>query len=100
MTAREKRFYDLRERLIKEINRIKAEGEPGKMYEGYFEIRYQFPDASDCWNEIINKPCGITIHLDCYLVGPNRHYDWHGKTFEEALDKCEKDITEWIERGI
>lgn len=95
MTQRE-RFFELRRALIAKVNQIRAEGEPGKSYEGLFRISYTFPDASECWDGMINKPCEVTIELSCYLVGPNRHYSWTGKTFEEALSKCEKDVAEWL----
>lgn len=95
MTPQE-RFYKLREALIAKVNQIRAEGEPGKMYEGLFRINYTFPDASDCWDGIINKPCEVAIELHCYLVGPNRHYEWRGKTLEKALEKCEQDVYRWI----
>ena len=37
-----------------------------------------------------------TITLDCYVIGPSRHYYWSGKTFAEAFELAERDIREWI----
>ena len=56
------------------------------MYEGEFSI--VFP------NYFGNIPW--IIKLSCYVLGPARHYDWGGDSFEECLDKAEKDIDQWI----
>lgn len=40
----------------------------------------------------------MTDHkLHCYVIGPSRHYEWRGRTMDEALDKAEADINTWIE---
>ena len=38
------------------------------------------------------------IQLDCYVLGPSRHYDWCGATLGEAVDKAEKEIKRWAEK--
>lgn len=60
-----------------------------KHYEGAFTIR--FPNyfeqgEADAWQ----------VTLDCYKIGPNRHYEWSGNTASEAIVKAEKDIRQWI----
>lgn len=87
------RFYNLRKKLFKAI---KETGECGKTYEGAFTVYMEMPDYYDD-PEAGARPFGWHIHLDCYLVGPYRHYDWRGKSFAEALNKCEREILSWIE---
>jgi hypothetical protein len=38
-----------------------------------------------------------TITLDCYVIGPNRHYAWCGDDLSCVLDEAETDIRSWIE---
>lgn len=94
------RFYKLRAEVIRTVNLIRASGEPGKSYEGCFELQYRFPDASDCWDGIINKPDNVNIVLHCYLLGPARHYEWSGTSLSEALDKCEAEVLPWVREEL
>ena len=80
------RFMRLRERTFAFIRQY-LETEPHhKAYEGEFSI--VFPN---CFGNI-----PWTIKLSCYVLGPARHYNWGGDSFEECLDKAEKDIDQWI----
>jgi len=63
---------------------IKMDGHH-KSYEGRLTM---------CWPHRFENE--YTIALDCYVIGPNRHYYWTGANFTEALDKAEKDIRNWI----
>lgn len=62
-----------------------------KSYEGALTIEIHFPSYFQENGELL-----WNIHLSCYLIGPSRGYDWEGKTFEEALEKAEKDIYQWL----
>lgn len=90
-----KRFFELRRKLFKEIERQLAEDPYCKSYEGTFEITQCFPNYFD------DEQGGETanywvIELYCYVVGPHRHYRWDGDTLKAALDKAEEDILFWI----
>ena len=89
------RFFKLRKRLFEAIGKALSE-DCGKSYEGAFFIGQAFPNYYED-EEAKEQPFMWYIHLDCYIVGPYRHYDWDGKTLDEALDKCEEDINEWLE---
>lgn len=83
-------FFALRQRVFSAVRNMRRKGEYGKVYEGAMRIQIDFGDADD---ERFQR---FIIHLDCYLIGPARHYDWEGQTFREALKKAEKDIDKWI----
>lgn len=89
------RFYELRRRVFGEIDRIRAEGESGKSYEGLFEICFDF---EECYGveSMKDEPKGVEIKLHCYLLGTHRHYSWRGENFVEALDYAETQIDKWI----
>lgn len=91
------RFLKLRKRLFTAIDEALKE-DCGKSYEGSFTINIEYPNYYEDENAE-KPPAYIYILLDCYIIGPHRHYSWGGKTFDEALDKCEKDINEWLEEG-
>lgn len=78
------RLVRLRGRLFAAIAVSLAEDGHCKSYEGRMEI--VLPGYfDDQW--------GINLH--CYVIGPSRHYEWRGKTLDEALDKAESDILAW-----
>ena len=85
------RFYKLREKLFDEIKKILEEDGYCKSYEGAMAIG--FPNYLQGRDESEDK---FSITLDCYVVGPSRHYQWFGKTFEESLSKAENEILSWI----
>ena len=87
------RFNRLRKMVDEAVEKEWARGEPGKSYEGAWEVSAEFPSTDDGGANA--GACYWKIVLHCYLIGPSRHYSWNGKTFEEALDKCEMDIKMW-----
>lgn len=79
------RFEALRKDLFAAIDyAIKQDGHH-KSYEGTMAMYW--PNR---WDD------GYTITLDCYVIGPSRHYHWGGKSFDLALNQAEKDIRMWI----
>ncbi len=88
------RFCELRKKLFDGIKLALEVDGYCKSYEGtfsiifpnYFQERLESQWIDDSW----------CIGLDCYVLGPGRHYTWCGETFEEALEKAEKDILEWV----
>jgi len=88
------RFDELRKKILSFIDKKYKAGEGIKMYEGRMNVSFEFPIYTDDPQGTANPE--VNIHLDCYVIGPARHYDWSGETFEIALNKAEKDIKEWI----
>jgi hypothetical protein len=60
-----------------------------KHYEGTFLIR--LPNYFEQEDE---EPWQVT--LDCYKIGPARHYEWSGWTLSDAITKAESEIRAWI----
>lgn len=91
-------FLELRKRLFKAIDEYFSDPDGDgacKSYEGTFEIEVGYPDYFE--DENASKgPDFYMIKLHCYVIGPNRHYEWKGKTLAEALHKCKNDIDDWI----
>lgn len=87
------KFQKLREMVDKAVEHAWEQGEPGKSYEGAWEVNFCYP-STDCGGATKDADyCQIVLH--CYLLGPSRHYSWRGNTFAEAVDKCEKDVLMW-----
>ena len=87
-------FYALRKKLLDALSEASTH-DPGKMYEGEIELSFNFTGIYD--NE--DKVEGVTIKAHFYLIGPYRHYEWHGRTFAEAIKKADSDISTWIEEA-
>lgn len=85
----------LRKQLNAAIRHQQAQGEPGKYYEGTFELYIRWPEC-DADPNAEQEPEQYTLMMHSYLVGPGRHYEWKGKTLEEAMEKCKKDVQAWI----
>lgn len=92
------RFARLVDTLDRYIRESLAEDGHCKPYEGswrlnmpsYFE-RTTAPDTPWLWVRD-----GWSIELDCYLIGPHRHYEWNAPTLSEALAMAEAEVTRWI----
>jgi len=87
------RFMRLRQRLFKAIKECLEIDGHYKSYEGRFDIDYSLPNY---FEDGEREPQG-SIHLACYLIGPNRGEDWYGKTFHDVLLRMEKDVTVWLD---
>ena len=90
------RFNRLRWKVNETIRKWWSRGEPGKTYEGEWEVTCSY-DGADAGDTL--HPTYWKIVLHCYLIGPNRHYSWDGRTFADALKKCEYDVTRWCEEA-
>ncbi len=87
------RFSALRVMVDKAVEHAWENGEPGKSYEGAWEVTCGFPSTDEGGST--KGACYWQIVLHCYLLGPSRHYTWAGKTFKEALTKCEQNVIPW-----
>jgi hypothetical protein len=89
------RFDKLRADLFDVIALLSSRGESGKRYEGTFRI--QFPGYFDSRVvDELSREQPWALFLDCYLIGPHRHYDWWGATFADVLGTAEADIRVWL----
>lgn len=87
------RLYVLRAKVDHAVECEWARGEPGKSYEGAWELCIEYPSTDEGGAKM--PPCFWEITMHSYLIGPDRHYKWRGKTFEEAVTKCWKDVDLW-----
>ena len=83
------RLVKLRDRVMDMIDACDCI-EYGKSYEGEMTVSLAFPSYWDRREKV-----RWSIRLDCYLLGPARHYVYDGKTLTECMDKLEKDLDEW-----
>jgi hypothetical protein len=84
------RFNRLRHRVFRAIQAELREDGHCKSYEGAFSIH-----APNYFGEL-GEP-KWTIEMACYVLGPNRSYEWTAPTFAEALTAAEKDVAEWLD---
>lgn len=89
------RFNALRSKVFKAIAAQLINDSHCKSYEGTFEVVMGWPNYFE--DEQMTAQPWVHIILHCYVLGPARHYEWKGRTFAEALDKAEKEITGWID---
>ena len=90
-----KAFNQLRKRFAKAVWREIRKGDGCKSYEGTWELLIGYPDAfEDETGEA--EPNFYRIQLHCYVLGPNRHYEWSGDTWEQALERCLTDVEGWL----
>ena len=95
------RFFALRKRLFEMIGGYFATGEGHcKSYEGQLYLVSDYGNYFDDEEANWKLPQSVTVHLDVYVVGPGRHYDFTGKTLAEALDKFEEALNEWGEYDV
>lgn len=91
-----KRFLALRRKVMTGIKKA-LEIDPGcKSYEGCMELLIEYPNYFELNESEEDTPNWYEICLHCYVLGPARHYEWRGRTLDEALDAAEKEISMWI----
>lgn len=94
------RFHALRARVFKEIKKALEEDGHCKHYEGAFQIHFpnyfEDRDYLDPQHYVTQEDGEWGISLDCYILGPRRHYLWRDKRFAGALEKAEADILSWF----
>lgn len=88
------RFNRLRKMVAEEIARQLAIDCHCKSYEGTWELTVSYPNYFED-ETATARPDFYQIALHCYVIGPSRHYDWSGKSWDECLAKCELDIDKW-----
>lgn len=100
MTADEyARFEKLRSDLFDAIALILSRDGHSKSYEGTFRI--QFPSYYESRGVLIeDSQRPWAIFLDCYVIGPSRHYEWWGEDFADVLQQAERDIRAWMHEAI
>jgi len=84
-------FLALRQRILDALKEA-AKSHPGKSYEGEIELYLHFPGIYEDVDGV--DQAHIKGHF--YLIGPYRHYDWHGLSIKEATERAAKDIDKWI----
>lgn len=40
---------------------------------------------------------GWALHLDCYVLGPTRHYEWTAPTLRELTSLAQADLIRWVQ---
>ena len=90
-------FFKLRKKVNEAIRHAWANGEPGKPYDGEWEVTCCYAGAYEGRVEFREE---WKIELHCYLLGPGRHYFWLGRTFEAALKQCKADVEEWCRQEM
>lgn len=83
-------FKSLRAWTFELIAKALEEDGHCKSYEGTWSIR--FPNYFENKND---REPGVTISLDCYVLGPSRHYEWWDKTFLGVVKKARAEIEQW-----
>jgi hypothetical protein len=84
------RFLTLRTKVFEAIKYSLEEDSHCKHYEGAMAIHFpNYFEHDRKWS----------VSLDCYLIGPSRHYCWEGKTLSDAIENAEKDIFEWLKNS-
>ena len=90
------RLLGLRKRLFLMIAAQLKEDPCCKSYEGALEVSCEYPCYFDD-SEAEHRPSYYCITVHCYVLGPARHYEFTGRSLNDALDKFEKALNEWEE---
>lgn len=88
------RFFKMRAFLFEQIRKALEEDGHCKSYEGHLTVGFTFRNYFAA--ETSAEPCdGVVVKLHCYVFGPARHYEWQGKTLDDALNKVAEDFKKW-----
>ena len=62
-----------------------------KSYEGAMEFTVDMPPVY-----CSDQRTYYRLTLDCYVLGPSRHYEWGGTDATETLQRAMADVARWI----
>ena len=89
-----RQFQSVRQKVAAYIREYLKEDCGHKSYEGTWELLESYPSYFED-ETATSRPDFYRITLHCYVLGPDRHYNWDGRTWAEAFKKCERDIAQW-----
>ncbi len=84
------RFINYRARLFELIALQVATDLGHKSYEGTLRIIQHYPNYFEG-----DKAPTYELALDCYVLGPTRHYSWVGDSLDQCLDQAEAALIAW-----
>lgn len=76
-----------RKRLFGAIAKSLEQDGHCKSYEGQLSV---------CFPSYHDSDGDISLQLDCYVLGPTRHYEYTGKNLGKCLDKAEEELARWM----
>lgn len=85
------RFQKLHLQVVDACKQAVNDGSGSKSYDGRMSFSIDLP----AFYEENSLPL-YHIHLQCYLIGPTRSYDWFGLNADECLNNAEADIQYYI----
>lgn len=88
------RFRELRRRLFIMIGKALKEDHCHKSYEGAIELTVEYPNYFED-TAAVDYTVWYHLKIHCYVLGPQRHYELIGGSFDEVLDKFEQTLNEW-----
>lgn len=81
-----KSLIELRKLVFAEIEKCLAEDWHCKSYEGQVSVVYP---------NYFQDPDEFMVRLDCYVIGPTRHYEWRGNSIDDCCKKAIADVKLW-----
>ena len=87
-------FKRLRQYVFGQIARELEIDACGKSYEGHMAIQFPhyFMENTFAPEQKTDNWC---VQLDCYVLGPSRHYHWCGEPLGQAVNKARSEIETW-----
>lgn len=96
MTRTEKALFSLLRVKVGEYIEDYSKDDSGhKSYEGTWELSVIYPSYFES-DDFTAPPDLYYVKLHCYVLGPQRHYEWVGGSWIESLKKAKSDIENWI----
>jgi hypothetical protein len=92
MSENNKRFDKCRERLWKLLSNVDF-SDGCKSYEGAITVELEYPNYFES-PDALPSPDHVRIHLDCYVLGWTRHYDFDGVNMSDAISRFEQWLDE------
>jgi len=84
-------LHDFRELVYAGVQQALAKDGHCKHYEGTVEYTVVCPSYFER-----DAHCVHQLELDCYVLGPSRHYKWAGARVEELFARATADVQTWI----
>ncbi len=87
------RFTEFQKLVRRGVEEALAQDGHCKHYEGRITLTVEVPPYAEAYT---GAHTHWTMRLDCYVLGPARHYTWHAVNEDDLFRIATRDVEGWI----
>lgn len=90
----QRKIHELRTLLFSGIEKSLKKDGHHKSYEGAVTLSIKYPNYFE--DDASGNGYQYVLTIDCYVLGPRRHYTWEGTNLDKVIDEAIYCVKQWI----